>query len=162
MCDRKMLVKYLKIVSVLTVMFMMFLAIGCSSDMSQSPEAFIKSFLKEHVSPVNMAVVDFYVMDEQATVSDRISKNIQAKQEEGIYKDLVNATYDFSNLKVSVVGKKETYVDDEPKTVVELKASGSYSMKINGQNRDVPADEVFVIEAVGDQWKVTDRVEPWI
>jgi hypothetical protein len=60
-----------------------------------------------------------------------------------------------------VVGEKEQYVDDEPKTFLKVAVKGSYTMNQKDAAKTIAADEVIILEMVGNSWKVTETINPW-
>ena len=94
----------------------------------QAPKALIQDFVAKHGIMVDTSLVDFYVADEQPTVAAAVQKAIDEKKAAGELQKLQNATFDFSNMKIAVVGEKEVFVHDEPTKVFKVSVSGSYSM----------------------------------
>jgi hypothetical protein len=151
----------LKCITGIAGVLIMFVVFGCSTKQDNTPEDFLRMFLQKHIPLIDVSTADFYVKDEQSGIKDVISRNIQAKKEEGTYDSLKNATYDLSSIRVTVLDRNITYIDDEPKTLVELKATGFYTMTIDGQEKTDLEEEIFVLQAVGGEWKVTEKVKPW-
>ena len=53
------------------------------------------------------------------------------------------------------------YIDDEPKTVVEVVAKGFYTVTTDEQKDTFLEEEYFVLQAYGGEWKVTEKIKPW-
>jgi hypothetical protein len=134
---------------------------GGSSGPTQAPKAFIQDFIAKHQAMVDVSLVEFYIKEEQAKVSELIDKSINTLKELGTLESTRQATFDFSNLQLQVVGEKEQYVDDEPKTFLKVAVKGSYTMNQKDAAKTIAADEVIILEMVGNNWKVTETINPW-
>ena len=134
---------------------------GCSSQPATPPQTVIKSFIQKHISMIDLSVADFYVNEEQAGIRALVNKTIQQKKSEGTLALLKMAKYNFGNLNLDTIAEKEDYVNDETVDLVEIKASGFYTVSIDGKEETVVEDEVFVLESVGNEWKVTEKIRPW-
>jgi hypothetical protein len=72
-----------------------------------------------------------------------------------------HAYFDFSSLKINLVDQKVEYVDDEPKDFLKVATSGSIIMKTEEDSKNIPIDEVIILEKEGKSWKVTETIHPW-
>lgn len=142
------------------LMFIVSIA-GCSSQPVTSPQDVIKSFIEKHISMIDLSVADFYVKEEQAGIRASVNKTIQQKKNEGTLESLKKATYDFNKLHIDVIAEKEDYINDEEVDLVEVKASGSYTLSVDGKEETVVEDKVFVLLSAGTEWKVTEKIRPW-
>jgi len=118
-------------------------------------------FIAKHETMIDSSLVNFYVTEEQPTVAAAVQRTIDEKKAAGELSKLQNATFDFSNLQISVVGEKEAYVNDIPTKVIKVSVSGSYTMKQESGIATIPADETIILEMVDNNWKVTEKVNPW-
>ncbi len=145
----------------------LFLSVGlisCGSSGSgpaQAPKAFIQDFIAKHQVMVDVSLVKFYIEKEQAQVAKLIDKSISNLKAQGTLESLQQATFDFSNLQLNVLGEKEEYVDDEPKTFLKVAVKGSYTMSQKDATKTIPADDIIILEMVGNNWKVTETINPW-
>jgi hypothetical protein len=127
----------------------------------QAPKTLIQDYIAKYATMVDTSLVNFYVMDEQATVAAAVQKAIEEKTASGELEKLQSASFDFSNLQISVVGEKEAYIHDEPTKVIKVAVSGSYVMKLADNTSTIPADKTIILEMIDKNWKVTERVNPW-
>jgi hypothetical protein len=127
----------------------------------EAPKAMIQDFIAKLGTMVDSSIVDFYVADEQPFVAAAVEKAIEEKKAAGELEKLQSATFDFSNMKIAVVGEKEAYVHDEPTRVIKVSVSGTYSMTHENNTATIPADKTIILEMVNNQWKVTEKVNPW-
>ena len=136
---------------------------GSSSGPSQvqAPKAFVQDFIAKHNTMVDSSLADFYLTEEQPSVAAAIQKTIDAKKAAGELENLQQATFDFTNLQISVVGEKEDYIDDQPTKLIKVSVSGSYVMKNENGDKTIPADETIILGMIDKHWKVTERINPW-
>jgi hypothetical protein len=127
----------------------------------QAPKALIQDYIAKHGIMVDSSLVKFYVADEQPTVAAAVQKAIDEKAASGELEKLQQATFDFSNLQIAVVGEKDAYVNDQPSKVIKVSVSGSYIMTQENNNMTIPTDETIILEMVNNTWKVTERNNPW-
>jgi hypothetical protein len=127
----------------------------------QAPKALIQDFIAKHGTMVDASLTDFYVTDEQPSVAAAIKRTIDEKKAAGELENLQQATFDFSNLQIAVVGEKEDYVDDQPTKLFKVSVSGSYMMKQESDTKTIQANETIIFAMVGNTWKVTEKVNPW-
>jgi hypothetical protein len=127
-----------------------------------TPEKFTLNFIQKHVPMADMSVADFYVDEEQAGILDKI-KAINASNKKADNSEAVSAaTYDLSTIQVKVIDEKEKYVDDEAVNFVKIAATGSYTKTMNGTSESLSEDEVIILESIAGQWKVTEKINPWL
>ena len=136
---------------------------GSSSGPSQiqAPKAMIQDFIAKHQTMVDSTLVDFYVVDEQPSVAAVIKRTIDEKKAAGDLNALQQATFDFSNLQIAVVGEKEAYINDEPNKIIQIAVSGSYVMMQENDNKTIEASNNIVLQMVNNNWKVTEKINPW-
>ena len=127
----------------------------------QAPKSLIQDFIAKHDIMVDSSLVNFYVADEQPTVAAAVQKAIDDKMASGELEKLQQATFDFSNLQIAVADEKEVYIHDEPARVIKVTVSGSYNMVQENDKEIIPADTTIILQMVGNQWKVTEKVNPW-
>jgi hypothetical protein len=127
----------------------------------QAPKTLIQNFIAKHEIMVDKSLVDFYVAEEQPIVAAAVEKTIEEKKASGELEKLQQATFDFSNLQIAVIGEREAYVNDTPTKVIKVSVSGSYSMTQENNTSTIPANETIILEMVNNNWKVTEKVNPW-
>ena len=128
---------------------------------AQAPKELIQDFISKHGIMVDTSLVDIYVTDEQPKVAADVKKTIKEKTATGELERLQDATFDFSNLQIAVVGEKEDYIDDQPTKIIMVSVSGSYIMKQDENSTTIAADETVVLGKINKHWKVTERIHPW-
>jgi hypothetical protein len=64
-------------------------------------------------------------------------------------------------LQIAVVGQKEDYIEDQPTKLIKVSVSGSYIMNQADNSTTIPADETVILGFVDNNWKVTERINPW-
>ena len=94
-------------------------------------------------------------------VAVAVERAIEEKKASGELEKLQQASFDFTNMKIAVVGEKEVFVHDEPTKVIKVSVTGSYSMTHENNTATIPADKTIILEMVNNQWKVTEKVNPW-
>jgi hypothetical protein len=127
----------------------------------QAPKAMIHDFIAKHVTMVDKALVNYYLAEEQPMIAATVEKTIEEKKESGELETLQNAAFDFSNLKVEVVGEKEATYRDMPTKAIKVAVTGSYDMKQEGNTKTIPADQTIILQMVGNSWKVTEKANPF-
>jgi hypothetical protein len=110
---------------------------------------------------IDLSVADFYVKEERAGVIDRVQQFIASNKEKGTFESLKSAIYDFSKIKVDVLGQKEEYIDDEGVQFMKVAAKGNYTKTINGKPESLIEDEIIILESVAGKWEVTEKMNPW-
>ena len=147
-------------------MFLVGTMVSCGGSSSapvqvQAPKALIQKYIAMHDIMVDTSLVDFYLTGEQPKVAADIKRTIEAKEGAGELEKLQNATFDFSNLQITVVGEKEDYIEDQPTKLIKVSVTGSYIMNQAADSTTITADETVILGMVKEQWKVTERINPW-
>ena len=127
----------------------------------QAPKALIQKYIAMHGIMVDNSLVDIYVRGEQPKVAAAIKRTIDAKEAAGELEKLQNATFDFTNLQIAVVGETEDYIDDQPTKLIKVSVTGSYIMNNASSSTTIPADETVILGMIKDTWKVTESINPW-
>ncbi len=140
---------------------MLVLTVSCSSGPAQSPEDIVKSFLAKHLSMIDMSLAQYYDTNEQPAILEQITKSINTKKEKGTLDAVGSSKYDLSKVDIKIIDQKAEYVDDEEVKFVKVAAKGSYSVTQGDKKQELKEDEVFILKAVGNNWKVTEKVSPW-
>ena len=134
---------------------------GSGSGPVQAPKAFIQDFIAKHQTMADASLAELYVEEEKAQVAELVDQSISSLKALGTLETLQQATFDFSNLQLEVLGEKEEYVNDEPKTFIKVAVKGSYTMNQKDVSKTIPADDIIILKMVGNNWKVTETVNPW-
>ena len=147
-------------------MFLVGTMVSCGGSSSapvqvQAPKALIQKYIAMHGIMVDTSLVDFYLTGEQPKVAADIKRTIEAKAGAGELEKLQNATFDFTNLQIAVVGEKEDYIEDQPTKLIKVSVTGSYIMNQAADSTTITADETVILGMVKDTWKVTERINPW-
>ena len=147
-------------------MFLVGTMVSCGGSSSapvqvQAPKALIQDYIAMHGIMVDTSLVDFYLTGEQPKVAADIKRTIEAKEGAGELEKLQNATFDFTNLQIAVVGEKEDYIEDQPTKLIKVSVTGSYIMNQAADATTITADETVILGMVKDTWKVTERINPW-
>lgn len=127
----------------------------------QAPKALIQEYIAMHGIMVDTSLVDFYLTGEQPKMAAAIKKTIEAKERTGELEKLQNATFDFTNLQIAVVGEKDDYIEDQPTKLIKVSVTGSYIMNQAADSTTITADETVILGMVRDTWKVTEKINPW-
>jgi len=128
----------------------------------QAPKALIQDYIAKHEIMVDTSLVDIYTVDERPKVAAAVKRTINEKTATGELERLQDATFDFTNLKIAVIGEKEDYMYDKPTKLIMVSVTGSYIMKQAENSITIPADETIVLGMVDNKhWKVTERIHPW-
>ena len=127
----------------------------------QAPKALIQDFIAKYDTMVDSSLANFYVADEQPIMAAAVQKTIDEKIASGELEKLQQASFDFSNMQIAVADEKEVYIHDEPAKVIKVIVSGSYNMVQENNTETVPADKTIILQMVGNEWKVTEKVNPW-
>ena len=155
--SRHGLILTLLIISVLILLA----TVGCNSAPSMAPEKFVLNFIQKNVPMMDVSVADFYVIEEQAGIIDRIKALKTSNKNESISGSVSAATYDFSKVKIEVIDQKEEYINDEAVNFLKVAATGSYTKSTDGKSESLAEDEVIILESIAGQWKVTEKIDPW-
>ena len=126
----------------------------------QAPTDLIKDFIAKHTTMIDKALANFYTPEEQPVIVAQVEKNIEEKTPAELEK-LKNTTFDFSKLKIAVVGEKETTYQYAPTKIIKVEVYGSLVMNQEGASTEVPADQTIILEMVDNSWKVTEEKDPW-
>jgi hypothetical protein len=146
---------------VITSVFLLVLAAGCTSAPSETPENFVLNFINKHIPMIDASVADFYVKEEQKGVMERVQNFIASSKKKGLFESHSAATYDFSQIKITVLDQKEEFVNDEGVNFLKIAANGSYTKTVNGTSESLTEDEIIIIESIAGAWKVTEKTNPW-
>lgn len=147
--------------AVIAGVLLLFIAAGCSSGPAQAPEQFVKGLIAKHLSMIDVSIVDFYVKEERPSIKELIRNSIQKKKDAGVFDFYKNASYDLSQVNVTVLAKKTDYVNDEEANYVRLRAKGNYTISQGDQSQSLNEDEIFVLRSVGNKWRLTKKDNPW-
>jgi hypothetical protein len=136
---------------------------GSSSGPSQvqAPKALIQDYIAKHGTMVDATLAGLYLKDEQPKVAADIKRTIGEKTASGELEKLQHATFDFTNLQITVVGEKEDYIDDQPTKLIKVNVSGSYIMNQAAESTTISAHETIILGMVNKHWQVTEKVNPW-
>ena len=152
------------ILSVTVALFLVLGTINCggsSSGPTPAPKAFLQDFIAKHQTMVDSSLVEFYIDEEQAQMAELIKTSINSLKAQGILESLQQATFDFTGLQLQVVAEKEEYIDDEPKNFLKVAVKGSYVMNQKDTSKTISTDDIIILEMVGNNWKVTETINPW-
>jgi hypothetical protein len=134
---------------------------GGARKQAQAPEALIKDYIAKHQTMVDLSLANLYIEEEQESITGRIILEIEKRKHEGTLQKMQHASFDFSNLKIDLLDQKVKYVYDEPKNFLKIATRGSIIMKTEEDSKDIPIDEVIILEREGKAWKVTETIHPW-
>jgi hypothetical protein len=134
---------------------------GLAGKQAEAPEALIKDYIAKHETMVDLSLANLYVEKEQKSITEKINLEIEKRKHANTLQKTQHASFDFSRLEINLVDQKEEYVDDEPKDFLKVAASGSIVMKTEENSRNMPIDEVIILEKEGKSWKVTETINPW-
>lgn len=136
---------------------------GCgSSDLSMElPKDFIQDFIAKHETMVDESLVYYYVKSDQPEIAEKIGVSCRINKAKGTLEILENAAFDFSDLDIQLIDKKEVYVDDEPVMFAKVAVKGFYKMQLEKETQKIEADEVIVLQMARNEWKVTQSNNPW-
>ena len=127
----------------------------------QAPKALVQKYIAMHGIMVDTSLVDFYLTGEQPRVAADVKRTIDEKKASGELEKLQQATFDFTNLQIAVVGEKEDYINDQPTKLIKVSVTGSYIMNQAASSTTIPADETVILGMINKTWKVTERINPW-
>ena len=144
-------------------LFMFVGLVNCSGKESatQAPKTLIQNFIVQKDTMVDPSLSGFYVKEEQASVAELVNKSINSMEAAGTIEGIRNATYDFSGLEMKVIGETEDYVNDEVKKFIKVAVKGNYTMQLQQNSKTIPTDKTITLELVGNNWKVTEKLNPW-
>jgi len=137
---------------------------GCGSSKvsaSKAPDAVIKGYVAKHEVMVDPSLAGLYVVEEQGKVTEQINSAIAARSADGSLEDMQAATFDFSDLRIEIIGEKEDHVNDEIKKFIKVAITGNYTITVQGIATEVDADEVIILRREANVWKITAKANPW-
>jgi len=136
---------------------------GCgSSDLSiELPKDFIQDFIAKHETMVDESLVYYYVKSDQPEVAEKIDVSCRINKAKGTYEILEKATFDFSQLQIYLVDKKEKHINDEPVMFAKVAVKGSYKMHLNEETQKIEANEIIILQMARNEWKVSNSNNPW-
>jgi len=127
----------------------------------QAPKALIQDYIAKHDTMVDSSLVSLYLNDEQPKIAADIKRTISEKTATGELEKLQHATFDFTNLQITVVGQKEDYVEDRPTKLIKVSVSGSYIMNQAAESTTISANETVILAKDNKNWRVTEKFDPW-
>ena len=161
---RKVRVAYKRNI-ILTFVSLFFLAIitGCGSDPNSVnlPTDFIKDFIAKHETMADKSLVYYYVKSDQQVIAEQIETSCRINKSKGVLEILENATFDFSELQIELVDKKEEFVDDEPVLFVKVAVKGCYKMQLPEETKTINTDDIIVLQMARSEWKINNSNNPW-
>ncbi len=136
---------------------------GCGSNNASIdlPKDFIQGFIAKHETMTDKSLVYYYVKSDRPEIAEQIEITCRINKSKGTLVILENATFDFSELQIELVDKKEQYVDDESVVFVKVAVKGNYKMQLSDETRRINANEIIILQLVRSEWKVTNTNNPW-
>jgi len=134
---------------------------GSSNQSMELPKDFIQDFIAKNETLVDESLVYYYVKADQPEVAEKINVSCRTNKAKGTYDILEKATFDFSELQIQLVDKKEEFVNDEPVMFAKVVVKGSYKMHLNKEIQKIKANEVIILQMARHEWKVTNSYNPW-
>jgi hypothetical protein len=152
-----------KIILVATSLFFLAIITGCGSEMSsiQLPTDFIQEYIAKHQTMADKSLVYYYVKSDRPEIAEQIETTCRINKSKGVLEVLENATFDFSELQMEVVDKKEKYVNDELVVFVKVAIKGCYKMQLPEETKTINANDIIVLQMAKSEWKVTNSNNPW-
>ena len=136
--------------------------VNCSgSKQAQAPEAMIRDFVAKHHVMVDESLASYYVTEEQAEINKAITRSTAEKKQAGTLTNLQQASFDYSNLNISIVAQTEEYIHDEPVDFMKISANGKLLVKMANDSQSLDINDVIILEKQGGSWKVTEKINPW-
>jgi hypothetical protein len=149
-------------IMLVSLLFLLGIMNSCGArKQAQAPETLIKDYIAKHETMVDLSLADLYIKKEQKSITEKINLEIEKRKQAGTFEKMQQASFDFSNLKINLLDQKEEYVDDEPKDFLKVTVSGNITMKTEENSKDIPVDEIIILEKEGKYWKVTETINPW-
>ena len=145
----------------ITAILILLSIVGCTSAPSMTPEKFVQNFIQIHIPMIDISVADYYMKEEQAGIIGRIKAIKASNLKQDISDSVSAAMYDFSKIKVEVIGEKKEFINDEAVNFLKVAATGNYTKTSNGKSESLVEDEVIILESSAGQWKVTEKTNPW-
>ena len=121
----------------------------------------IRDFVAKHHVMVDESLASYYVTEEQAEINKAITRSTAEKKQAGTLANIKQASFDSSNLKISIVAQKEEYVHDESVDFMKISASGTLLIKMANDSKSIDINDVIILEKEGGSWKVTEKINPW-
>jgi len=136
---------------------------GCGMDgfSMELPETFIQDFIAKHETMADQSLVYYYVKSDQAEIAEQIDVTCRINKSKGRLEILEKATFDFSELQLELVDKKEVYVNDEPVVFAKVSLQGSYKMQLPEVTQKIEANDIIILQMARNEWKVTNSNNPW-
>ena len=150
-------------------LFYIFILVGlvgmtaCSSKSGgvELPVDFIHDFIAKHETMIDKSLVYYYPKEEQTSIAERVDIACRICKNKGTLDSLKQADFDFSELQLKVLDKKEDYFNDEPVIFVKVALKGNYMMKLPEESLKIKANDVLVLRLAHNEWKVTETMSPW-
>ena len=144
-------------------LFCLAIITGCGSDIAsvELPKEFIQDFIAKHETMADKSLVYYYVKSDQSEIAEQIEVACRINKSKGVLEILENATFDFSELQIEIVDKKEEYIDDEPVVFIKVAVKGCYKMQLPEAIKTIDTDDIIVLQMAKSEWKVTNTNNPW-
>ena len=151
------------IILVAVCLFYLAIITGCGSDIAsiELPKEFIQDFIAKHETMADKSLVYYYVKSDQPEIAEQIEVACRINKSKGVLEILENATFDFSELQIEIVDKKEEYIDDEPVVFIKVAVKGCYKMQLPEAVKTIDTDDIIVLQMAKSEWKVTNTNNPW-
>ncbi|MGW8288143.1 MAG: hypothetical protein ACWGOD_07860 [Desulfobulbales bacterium] len=125
------------------------------------PVDFIHDFIAKHETMVDKSLVYYYPKEEQSSIAERVNIACRICQNKGTLESLQQADFDFSELQLKLLDKKEDYFNDEPVIYLKVAVKGNYTMRLPEESMKINANDILVLRMAHDEWKVTETMNPW-
>ena len=144
-------------------LFCLAIITSCGSDVAsfELPKEFIQDFIAKHETMADKSLVYYYVKSDQPEIAEQIEVACRINKSKGVLEILENATFDFSELQIEIVDKKEEYIDDEPVVFIKVAVKGCYKMQLPEAIKTIDTDDIIVLQMAKSEWKVTNTNNPW-
>ena len=119
---------------------------GSNKQAQVSPEALIRDFVVKHHVMVDESLASFYVTEEQAGINKAIALSTEEKKQAGTLASLKGASFDSSNLKISILAQTEEYLYDEPVDFMKISANGKLLVKMANDSKNIDINDVIILE----------------
>ena len=151
------------IIMVAVSLFFLAIITGCGSSSTsiQLPKDFILDFIAKHETMADKSLVYYYVKSDRPKIAEQIETSCRINKSKGVLEILENATFDFSELQIELVDKKEAYINDEPVVFVRVAVKGCYKMQLPEAIKTIDTDDIIVLQMAKSEWKVTNTNNPW-
>lgn len=136
---------------------------GCSSNSisMEIPKDFIHDYIAKHETLVDRSLVYYYAKEDQPVIAEQIDTACRINRAKGTLEILEKASFDFSELQIKVLDKKEEYMNDEPVVFLKVAIKGCYRMQLPEEMREIKANDVIILQMARNEWKVTTTNNPW-